>query len=73
MTEHKKAADYHRAQANVEVAKQGRAGTSAAEFASSRSAQMHHTNAAHSADRAHAAATGQTVVYTPIGTPVFRK
>lgn len=69
MTEHKANADYHRSMAQAEVTKQGKGTT---DWSSSRATQMHHEHAAHAADRAHAAQTNQTVVYTPVGTPVFR-
>lgn len=71
MTKHSDVAAYHRGQATREVEAQGR-GTTENGYASSRATQMHHTDAARAADRAHAAATGQEVVYTPVGEPVFR-
>lgn len=74
MTEHKHTADYHRGEVAKEVSKQGSGNYGSGDgWASSRGRQLEHTNAAHAADRAHAAATGQTVRYTPVGEPVFSK
>jgi hypothetical protein len=70
---HKQAAEYHRGEATKEFNAQGRSGMSDAGYASSRASQMNHTEAAHRADAAFAKETGQTVVYTPLGVPVFRK
>ncbi len=74
MTEHQKAADYHRTQARKEFDWQGTPGyKNPADHAASRSRQESHQRAAGQADRAHAEITGQIVEYTPIGKPVFRK
>lgn len=73
MVDHKAIADYHRAEEQRVFDAQGKSGVSEGDYAALRSQQVQHQRAAHAADELHAAATGQAVVYTPVGEPVFRK
>lgn len=70
MTKHLEAARYHRGQADAAHAEAGRPGGN---YTQARSDTMNHIRAERSAYEAHARETGQQVVYTPIGEPVFRK
>lgn len=70
MTKHLEAARYHRAQAVAAHAEAGRPGSN---YTQARFDTMHHISAERSAYAAHARETGQQVVYTPIGEPVFSK
>ncbi len=73
MSDHKAAADYHRAEEKRAFDAQGKSGVSAMDYTVLRSQQVEHQRAAQAADSRYAAETGQTVVYTPGGEPVFRK
>lgn len=70
MNKHLEVAKYHRSQADAAHAEAGRAGGN---YTQARSDTMNHIRAEREAHSAYAKETGQQVVYTPIGEPVFRK